>query len=210
MLGFELFLRSLVIVDQSKARAPSTTEMCPETERNDTVLVRFVDGSELLRELGFGDIWPGRVEDVDHELFTGQETVGDEFSCADGYGCVVGLEREQVSILIHIAASISFLLRFLSFSISRDPDEQQQQERVTYHLERSVVDRGGDVVSEKVQSTRMRSGPRRRPAGHPSGLAEAPAGAHLIYHDLKVEHLCFILCPLRKPTFSLLAMLANL
>jgi len=89
VLGLKLFLRSLIIVDQSKACAPSTTEMCPEAERNDTVFVRFVDRGELLRKLSLGDIWPGRVEDVDHELFTGQETVGNEFSCADGYWCVV-------------------------------------------------------------------------------------------------------------------------
>lgn len=56
-----------------------------EAKGDDASLVRLVDGSELLREFALGDIRTGGVEDVDDELASGQETVGDEFMCADCY-----------------------------------------------------------------------------------------------------------------------------
>jgi len=83
--GLKLFLRLLVIVDQRKSGALPSTKVCLEAESNDTSLVGLVEGSELLRELVLWDIRPGGVEDVNDELTSGQETVGDEFPCADGY-----------------------------------------------------------------------------------------------------------------------------
>ena len=59
--------------------------MCLEAKGDHTSLVGLVEGGELLGELALGDIRSGGVEDVNDELTSGQETVGDEFACADGY-----------------------------------------------------------------------------------------------------------------------------
>ncbi len=48
VLGLELLLRSLIVVDQAKACAPSTTEDRPETEGDDAVLLGLVDSREAL------------------------------------------------------------------------------------------------------------------------------------------------------------------
>lgn len=72
--------------------------MCLEAEGNDTSLVGLVESSELLGELGLGDIWSAGVKDVDNELASGQETVGNELACADGYwGVGLTDERWKVS-----------------------------------------------------------------------------------------------------------------
>ena len=83
--GLELFLRRFIVVNQRETRALSTAKVCPEPEGNDTVLVDLVEGSELLRELAPGHIGSGWVEDVNDELTSSHQTVGDEFACADGY-----------------------------------------------------------------------------------------------------------------------------
>jgi hypothetical protein len=87
--------------------------MCPEAERHHTFLVRLVDRSEFFRELCFGDVWPGGVEDVNDELFSCQKTICDEFACADSYWCAVGLKVRRV-IRIDSTQSIRFPLRFRS------------------------------------------------------------------------------------------------
>lgn len=93
--GLELLLRGLIIVDQSKSSAPSTTKLSLETEGDDTGLVGLVEGSELLREVGLGHIGATRVEDVDNELTAGQKAVGDEFARAQSYGCIGLLKQNQ-------------------------------------------------------------------------------------------------------------------
>jgi len=83
--GLKLFLRLLVVVDQRKSCTPSTTKVCLEAKGDDATLFGLVEGSELLREFALWDIRSGRVKDVNDELTSGQETVGDEFACANGY-----------------------------------------------------------------------------------------------------------------------------
>jgi len=56
--------------------------MCAESEADNARLVRFVHGSELLRELSLGDVWARGVQDVDDHLAARQEAVGDEFAGA--------------------------------------------------------------------------------------------------------------------------------
>ena len=87
VLGLELLLRRLIVVDQTEACAPATTKDSPETEGHHAGLVGLVDLRKALRELGLGDIRAVRVEDVDDELTTRQEAVRDEFAGADGYRC---------------------------------------------------------------------------------------------------------------------------
>lgn len=104
--GLELFLRLLVVVDQRESGAPSTTKVRLEAKGDDTSLVGLVEGSELPREVVLGDIGSGGVEDVDDELTSGQETVGDEFACADGYwgvGLTGGRRKlDQFPVLTHL------------------------------------------------------------------------------------------------------------
>lgn len=83
--GLKLLLRLLVVVDQRESGAPPTTKVCPEAKGNDTSLFGFVEGSELLGEFAPWDIRSGGVEDVDDELASCHEAVGDEFARADGY-----------------------------------------------------------------------------------------------------------------------------
>lgn len=61
--------------------------MCSETEEDDTVLVRLVQGSKLLLEVGFGNVGAGRMEDIEDKLAARQKTVCDEFACTQGDGC---------------------------------------------------------------------------------------------------------------------------
>lgn len=87
MLGLELPLRRLVVVDQAEASAPSTTERGLETEGDHAKLVGLVDGREALRELRLGDVRAVGVEDIDDELAARQEAVRDELARADGHRC---------------------------------------------------------------------------------------------------------------------------
>lgn len=92
ILGLELFLRCLIVIDQRKSGAPSSTKLGAETKGHYAVLVRLVQSSELLGELRFGDIGAGRMEDIKDELTAGQETIGNEFARAQSDRCrAVGL-----------------------------------------------------------------------------------------------------------------------
>ena len=84
MLGLKLLLRLLVIVDQTEPGGPSTTKLGLEPESRDSALVSLVEGGELFVELGLGDGGSGGVEDVDDELTTVEETVGDELAGSHG------------------------------------------------------------------------------------------------------------------------------
>lgn len=84
MLGLKLLLGLLVIVDQTESGRPSTSKLGLESESGDSALVSLVQGGELLVELGLGDGGSGGVEDVDDELSSVEETVGDELAGSDG------------------------------------------------------------------------------------------------------------------------------
>ena len=62
--------------------------MRAEPEGDNTVLIGFVDFSELLAQLGLGDVGETRVDDIEDELPSGEEAVGDELARADCYWCV--------------------------------------------------------------------------------------------------------------------------
>jgi hypothetical protein len=84
VLGLELLLGLLVIVDQTETGRSSTTELGLESESRDSGLVGLVQGGELFTELGLRDSGSGGVENVDNELTTVQKSVGDELSGSDG------------------------------------------------------------------------------------------------------------------------------
>lgn len=87
VLGLELPLRRLVVVDQAEASAPSTTEGGLQAKGDYAQLVGLVDGREALRELRLGDIRAVGVKDIDDELAARQEAVRDELARADGHRC---------------------------------------------------------------------------------------------------------------------------
>lgn len=91
----KLLLRCLIIINQSKASAPSTTKVSPETEGYNPALVGLVEAGKLLSEIDLGNIGPTRMENVNDELAAGQKAVGDEFACAEGYWWCVCLERQR-------------------------------------------------------------------------------------------------------------------
>ena len=85
MLGFELSLRCLVIIDKAKTGALSTTKVRPETEEDDASFVRLVHVSELCRKFILGHIWARWMENVQDELTARQETVRDELAGTQCY-----------------------------------------------------------------------------------------------------------------------------
>jgi len=76
--------------------------VCSKTEGDNTVLVGLVKGGELLRKFSLGNIGAGRVENIDDELTTSEETVGDELPRA---------ERDWSRIVGHLD---SLLVRYFS------------------------------------------------------------------------------------------------
>ena len=102
VLGLKLLLRLLVIVDQTEPGGPSTTKLGLEPESRDSALVSLVEGGELFVELGLGDGGSGGVEDVDDELTTVEETVGDELAGSHGDragGILWRGQREEGSVV---------------------------------------------------------------------------------------------------------------
>lgn len=81
MLGLKFLLCGFIIIDQSKSGASPSTKMCPKTESNDTIFVGLVESAKFFRKILFRDIRTPRVKNVDDELATGQQTVGDELAC---------------------------------------------------------------------------------------------------------------------------------
>ena len=107
VLGLELLLRSLVIVDETETSRSATTELglkehativsattlrAPtipspthlEAEDGNSLLVGLVQSSQLLAELRSRDRGSGGVEDVKNELLSVEQSVGDELSGSEG------------------------------------------------------------------------------------------------------------------------------
>lgn len=97
VLGLELALGCLIIVDQYEASASSTTKVCPEPERHDTILLGLVHRRELLRELRLGHIRTGRMEDIEDELSPGEQSVRNELAGAEGHSGIGLYSGKQVS-----------------------------------------------------------------------------------------------------------------
>lgn len=64
VVGLELLHRLGGIVDESEAGGLATTELCPETENVDLLLVGLVHASQLLTEIILGDVGTAGVKDV--------------------------------------------------------------------------------------------------------------------------------------------------
>lgn len=74
------------LVDQTETGRLSTTELGSETEDGDGVLVGLVQLRQSLSQLVLGDVGSVWVQDVDDELSSGQQRVGDNLSSSDSNG----------------------------------------------------------------------------------------------------------------------------
>lgn len=75
------------VVDERETSRTATTELGPETEDDDLLLVSLVHGGELLGELLAGDVGPGWVDNVDDALPSLKEAVRDELASSEGDWC---------------------------------------------------------------------------------------------------------------------------
>jgi hypothetical protein len=82
--GLKLLLALLVVVNHAKALGKAATELGLEAKDDDPLLVRLVQGGELLAELGARDVGAGGVKDGDDKLLAVEQTVGDELGGSDG------------------------------------------------------------------------------------------------------------------------------
>ena len=82
----ELLGVSSGVVDQTETGRLTTTVLSSETEDGDSVLLGLVDLGDLLTKLVLGDVSSVWVQDVDDELLSGQQWVGDNLSSADSDG----------------------------------------------------------------------------------------------------------------------------
>lgn len=69
--------------------------MCPEAKGDDTLFVGLVNSRELLRNLALGDIGSRGMKNINDKLTACQQSVGNEFACANGNGCRGILEEER-------------------------------------------------------------------------------------------------------------------
>lgn len=112
VLGLELLLGLLVVVDETEALRRATTELGAETEDDDALLLGLVELGEALSEVVARDVGTGGVGDSDNELLAVKQAVGDELRSPDGDGsggvlrCQLAIRRvEQREIsLLHDAA----------------------------------------------------------------------------------------------------------
>lgn len=74
------------LVNQTETSGLSTTELSSETENRDSILVSLVQLSQLLSQLILRDVSSVWVQDVDDELSSGQQWVGDNLSSSDSNG----------------------------------------------------------------------------------------------------------------------------
>lgn len=73
------------LVDQTEAGGLATTELSSEAKDGDSVLLNLVDLRQLLTELVLGDVGSVGVQDVNDELSSGQQGVGDNLSGSDSH-----------------------------------------------------------------------------------------------------------------------------
>lgn len=71
------------LVDQTETSGLTTTELGSETKDGNSVLLSLVDLSQLLTELVLGDVSQVWVQDVEDELLSGQQWVGDNLTSSN-------------------------------------------------------------------------------------------------------------------------------
>jgi len=84
IFGFEFLLGCLIVVNQSKPCASSTSKLGSKTESDYARFISLIQSSEFLRQFVSRNIGMVRVKDVDDKLASRQETIRYELSCAEG------------------------------------------------------------------------------------------------------------------------------
>lgn len=84
------------LVDQTETGGLSTTEVSSETEHGDSIFVSLVKLRQLLSQLILGHVWSVWVQNVNDELSSGQQWVGDDLSGSDSNSVTL-----PVSIVVH-------------------------------------------------------------------------------------------------------------
>ena len=118
VLGLELLLRRLVVIDQRKTGAATSTKVCPEAEGNDTAGIGLVDARKLLGEIVLGDVRAVGVENVDDELAAGQQPVRDELARPDRDGCRVVSLAERIQYFFRVVRASACDIRQPAFQSS--------------------------------------------------------------------------------------------
>ena len=86
VLGLELLLALLVVVDQAETLGRAATELGLEAKDDDALGLGLVERGELLGELGARDVGAGGVEDSQDKLLAVEQAVRDELGRAEGDG----------------------------------------------------------------------------------------------------------------------------
>lgn len=81
------------LIHQTETGGLSTTEVGSESEDGDGVFVGLVQFGQSLSQLVLGDIGSVGVQDVDDELSSGQQWVGDNLSSSDSNGVTLRVSR---------------------------------------------------------------------------------------------------------------------
>lgn len=86
VLGLKLLLALLVIVDQTETLRRSTSKLGLQAKNDDSLPVRLVQAGQLFAELRSRQVGSGGVEDGEDELFSVEESVGDELGSSESDG----------------------------------------------------------------------------------------------------------------------------
>ena len=81
------------LIHQTETGGLSTTEVGSESEDGDGVFVGLVQFGQSRSQLVLGDIGSVGVQDVDDELSSGQQWVGDNLSSSDSNGVTLRVSR---------------------------------------------------------------------------------------------------------------------
>lgn len=91
----ELLGVSSRLVNQTETGRLATTELGSETKHGDSILVGLVQLGQSLSQLVLGDVGSVRVQDVDDELLSGQQGVGNDLSGSDRNGVTLRLVKQR-------------------------------------------------------------------------------------------------------------------
>jgi len=71
------------VVDEGETSGLATTILCSQTKDGDSRAVGLIDLSDLIAEVGLGDVWETRMEDVNDHLFPLEKRVSNELASSN-------------------------------------------------------------------------------------------------------------------------------
>lgn len=82
------------LVDQTETGRLSTTELGSETKNGNSILVGLVQLRQSVSQLVLGDVSSVWMQDINDELSSGQQRVGDNLSSSDSNGVTLFVSRD--------------------------------------------------------------------------------------------------------------------